>query len=380
MINEDGEPIAMNPRKRRRRNVELLKETALESPNTGLVSDDIVHDTNSSDSDNESKEGDAECSDLENYSDDDNDLMDELIESQSDKDKETVHGKDSLNNLVDKIITDNYVNEVPDPYLEPVSSLFAEHVTKWCRNPPKREELKEMFKDCLCPRNIEGLQSVRINEALYKYLPKSAKINDQKLKGINAFICRSMGPVIHIFEQLCKMEIKSSSDKTFTGNSDAKSLRKFLGNSIKLSCAANAIILQRRKSNLKYYMDPKFHYLTRDSNPITTLLFGDNIEQSIADSTRVLEVAKKVSKSHTRDFRPNFRQNFRQRFYPHRRYPGTGHYSRNTWSRRNNFRSQRRGNRFPSSTYVQRGTSSYSRSPRGTPYRARGFNRFHRRN
>ena len=49
-------------------------------------------------------------------------------------------------------------------------------------------------------------------------------------------------------------------------------------------------------------MDSKFHYLTRDSNPITNQLFRDNVEQSITDSTKVIEVARHVRKS--RDYRP----------------------------------------------------------------------------
>ena len=241
-VDEDGAP------KKRKRRTEL--EATLDgsqdisAPQHGLVSE-IDNKDASVMSENESES--------EGYSDDEGDLMDDMIVGNvgpSDKNALQDTVAESMNELVDKIIAKEYVEEIPDTYLEPVSELLSSNITKWCRNPPKRDEVKNLFKDCMCPRNIEGLQQVTINEALYKYLPKHSKIADQKLRGINAFIARALGPVVQVFEQLCKIEITSGecvNDKTF----DASLLRKSLGKSIKLSCAAHAIILQRRKSNLE---------------------------------------------------------------------------------------------------------------------------------
>ena len=80
-----------------------------------------------------------------------------------------------------------------------------------------------------------------------------------------------------------------------------KSLREQLGASLKLSAAAHSIILQRRKANLKAHIEPKFHFLTHESNPVTNQLFRDNLEQSVVDCSKIAEVANKVCVHRSRD-------------------------------------------------------------------------------
>ena len=154
-----------------------------------------------------------------------------------------------------------------------------------------------------------------------------------------------------------------------------ETLRNQLGNSIRLGSAALSIIHQRRKSNLKMHIDNKFHYLTRDSNPVMSLLFGDNVEQSITESAKVLEVARKVSKSRSRDMRPRgryFNNSYKGRTfsatygYRGRPYqsPGFSYPSpsiRRGWP----FRRYQQNNSFtkPSNFYNQ---NKYQGRPRGT--------------
>ena len=53
---------------------------------------------------------------------------------------------------------------------------------------PSRERVKEFFKQCMVPINVDGLNPVRINEILYAKLTFEEKLNDQKLHGINSFL------------------------------------------------------------------------------------------------------------------------------------------------------------------------------------------------
>ena len=353
-IDEDGNP--MMTRKR-------CQEEDTQKESTSTAKNAYVSPTHSLvESDNEA--------DIAHFSDEDSDAMDELINSShcTDHNKSLDNDKNvstlELGNKGDSIIVEHYIEEKPTAYLEPVSDLLASNVTSWCHVPPKREETKKLFDNSLCPENIQGLQPVWINEMLYKTLPKSAKIADQKLKGINTFIARSMGPVVKTFENLCQVEAELQKtvdmsrveDVIKVGEvcMDIKNLRKHLAASLKLSAAAHSIILQRRKANLKIHIEPRFHFLTHDSNPVTNQLFGDNLEQSVTDCSKIAEVANKVCVSQSRDLYKN---------RSGKRYNG-GFASRGGGYRRSNFGSNQRY-QSQSSSFYRRGDRRPSRSGGG---------------
>ena len=327
-------------------------------------------------------------------SDNEEELIDDLVEVTNNLDDTCTTTPNKTNDKgddVDKLFADNYIDPQPVVELAPVSELLAHNLTTWCRQNPKREQVKSMFKECLCPSNVEGLKPVKINELLYKALPSRAKISDQKLKGLNTFISRAMGPVVQVFEQLCTLEAELKSQSVSNSSKEDQSMsvgkinlpvsqmRKQIGCSLKLSCAAHAIILQRRKSSIKPLLDPKFQHLARDSNTVTNWLFGDNLEQSITDSAKGIEVARKLY-HRQRDFRPRrFAQNRRfsqnSRFKPYSSFQGKNYEYRQSsgasgddgYYRRTDFQ---RGK--------GRGQNRFQRRPRFSNTRGRGSNRSRR--
>ena len=90
--------------------------------------------------------------------------------------------------------------------------------------------------------------SVTINVYLYRSLPIRAKVSDKRLKGINTFLTRSLGPMVHVFETLCALENILSKNEDITIRHDPTSghlminatildtpmVRELLGSSIKL--------------------------------------------------------------------------------------------------------------------------------------------------
>ena len=76
-------------------------------------------------------------------------------------------------------------------------------------------------------------------------------------------------------------------------------MRRFLGKSLKLLTSVHANLLLKRKVSLRPYLDRKFHHLTRESNPVTTLLLGGDLEQKISEVTKVSEVAKHLTFTRT---------------------------------------------------------------------------------
>ena len=268
----------------------------------------------------------------------------------------------------DDIFCKEYVVDPPLMHLPPVSETLADIITHWCRVPPKKDDIKTMFKHSLVPINALGLFPVKINEPVYRKLSLKAKIADQKLRGLNTFIARGMGPILSIFHELCQIEAasKNVSDKTVVCFNSARQLvidevkkdfehmRTKMGHAMRLLATAHSILLQCRKAGLRSYLDSKFHYLTRESNLPTTWLLGDNLENKVTETVRVSDVAKRLTFNRTTPHcHPYFRRGTYNRLPRSSNYPrqGSGHYPhRREFSRsrgRSSFqpRFQRRANR-----------------------------------
>ena len=60
-------------------------------------------------------------------------------------------------------------------------------------------------------------------------------------------------------------------------------------------CTHLFVTVAHRKAALRQYLDPKFHYLTRDSNHINMLLLGGNLRQKVNEAAKVSDVVKHLS-------------------------------------------------------------------------------------
>ena len=215
---------------------------------------------------------------LEEYLDEDVEYMENVIDQNANKsivsdvkndndigDMVTSHAPPSPSTIAaraDDIFCRDYIVDPPVLHLKPISETLATTLTTWCCVPPKKEEIKEMFKASLVPINVEGLHPVHINESLYRKLPMKAKINDQRLHGLNTFLACGTGPLAEIFNDFCQIEagLKYMTDKSnmrVTNNAeividgltiDFPGIRHLLGRSIHPLTAAHSNILQKRKS------------------------------------------------------------------------------------------------------------------------------------
>ena len=187
-----------------------------------------------------------------------------------------------------------------------------------------------MAMACLLPENVEGLKTIRINELLYQKLPFRTKVNDQRIRGINSYFTRGTGPLIALLDKLIDFEATVKSQNLTTIQCEDTELKVpgsslnlteicgFLHKSIQILSFGNATCLQKSKSLIKNYLDQRYHYLTKPSNPVTDELLGPNLKQKITESNKLMEAAQKIyfsGKAHKNYFP-------RARFSPYAQYRG----------------------------------------------------------
>ena len=121
---------------------------------------------------------------------------------------------------------------------------------------------------------MEGLQQVHINEILYQTIQFKAKLTNQKLCGINTFVTRGVCPLISVLDTLVLAEdmlVKSKDHpqgvlKVDNVELDIPLLCHQVHSAVHLLSTCNSVILTKRKSEIKNYLHPKYHYLTKPSN------------------------------------------------------------------------------------------------------------------
>ena len=128
-------------------------------------------------------------SESEGYSDSDENLIGNIITESNEQLQDSLDSNeiDGVNPTInsalkaDDIFCQDYIVEPQTRHSDPVSDTLATTLSNWCRIPPKKDNLKELFKSAMTPENVEGLMPVRINDGLYRKLPFKARVNDQHL-------------------------------------------------------------------------------------------------------------------------------------------------------------------------------------------------------
>ena len=273
-----------------------------------------------------------------------------------------------LNEIANTIISNDYTPPSGSTIqTDPIAEALASTINRWLRTCPSKNDTKGYFQKCLVPSNVEGLNPVQINEMVYPRLSFKAKDSDKKLKSFNTFFTRAAAPLTTILDYLIKIEAKAKQNDQMVPSFEVENktvtmsdIRCLLVDSLHLICAANAITLQKRRVSIRPYLDNKYHALTKPSNPVTSKLLGDNIEQKISDIFKVSQVTKR----RTNIFKNN---NFKQdRFHKKSFYRQNRNFDRK-YSRTNNFN-------YKSNKYSR--NSQFQRRPQSS---GQNFNNFKQR-
>ena len=305
---------------------------------------------------------------------------DEEAGNEPENESEVVLANRQCNLSVDAILAREYGGDPPREFLPSVSPKLAEIVNNWLRVPPKREKIKEMFKSALLPENVEGLQPVRINEVLYQRLPFKAKLNDQKLRGINTYFSRGIAPGLCALDVLMKLECILGSDKSpcvkiekgciklDDWTLDVRQIRTWLGDAVKILSVGNSVVISKRRSGLRPFLDVKFHHLLKPTNPVTQDLLGPDLEQKILDGTRASEVGRKLSTY------PRWNQKKRFRKFPEQRDGNRSQFrSFNNYTNPQYYRNNQRDARGRGSAFRGRGAPRQTAGPNRSALQSKRF-------
>ena len=217
-----------------------------------------------------------------------------------------------------------------------VEDALAKVVTQLLQQGMHPDNQAKVLAKYPTPANCSRLEVVRVNPEVFNNVLKDVKTNDILLQKAQKPILTGITAVVQLMDRLLKSQ-KGNGDLPTTnellaGFSDAISL---------LTEGSHQLDLCRR-AGFKAVMKDEFRSLCNETAPVTTLLFGDELNTTV----KTLAESTKVTRQLT-GFRPTrggFRSDTR-RGSPYRRPPFLGQGGRGQWRPR--YPHQPQQNRFP---------------------------------
>ena len=185
---------------------------------------------------------------------------------------------------------------------KPVSSFLANLINMACTSQCDTDSLISKYK---VPQNCDKACPPTVNQEIWKILDKRAQSQDRGIVDIQNLVASRLTPIIKLAEILSPQ---------IGGNKQAKSL---LSDSLILLGQVQYHLSVRRRYMIRPNLKKKYHTLCNVSTPISSNLFGDDINRDIKNCDSMVSLGKE---------QPYYRNNFRGKMsrFPRRSYGNVG--------------------------------------------------------
>ncbi|KAK2551360.1 Transposon Tf2-6 polyprotein [Acropora cervicornis] len=169
-----------------------------------------------------------------------------------------------------------------------VNEGVAKRVNSARTKRPAKEQFSFIQKKYLRPENCDFLKAPRVNPELWDDLQDKTKSRECSFQSFRKNLIKGITPVVQLASKV--VDAKKSKEDTISLNDvydltvDALTL---LGNSF-------YEFSMKRREMLNSEVAPAYKSLCHESQPITTMLFGDELPQSIRNISQVKRMAAKT--------------------------------------------------------------------------------------
>ena len=179
---------------------------------------------------------------------------------------------------------------------EAVNQDLAEYINKAFTNKVESKELEELQSKFKKPANTNFLTVPKVNVECWKLMTKAAQVADKSVQKTQEKVVNATTPLVHALEELgqespCLENVKEAIISSFE-------LMANLQMDFNLS----------RKEAIRPHLNKASHIANRD-NPITTNLFGDDVESEM----KKVEMATKLHHNMKASSKFKRFQNFKER-------------------------------------------------------------------
>ncbi|XP_069110172.1 uncharacterized protein [Argopecten irradians] len=158
--------------------------------------------------------------------------------------------------------------------------------TKVCK-----DKQKDLLGKHFRPNNCENVVVPRLPPSIWNSLGRRQKDTDLKYQSFQSLVCKALYPLIHLSDRLFNATQEGLRPK------EVKDCLSLANDTFKCLQILHTDISYRRKQNLLPAINEEFKSLCAQSNPVTSQLLGDELEQRIKEISDAKRVSKQITKS-----------------------------------------------------------------------------------
>lgn len=167
----------------------------------------------------------------------------------------------------------------------PITPQLAECIDKTVKRPLKKETLTKLTSDLKIPENCRGLSVPKMNPEIWSNLPTKAKVNDLGLQNLQQYTSYGLIALANMGDVITKNGDGISKDV-------ARQLIEITRNAANVLGNGYQIITQKRRQEVKTYLNAEFSGICSSSIQATEFLFGDDLKETLKSSRAAASVVR----------------------------------------------------------------------------------------
>lgn len=193
-------------------------------------------------------------------------------------------------NDVDSDIFDSISNEINSgenvgPELRPSLAGLTDKLLNFKLDDSVLKEKREKY---LRPKNVEYLNTPKINKPVWENISGSNRFKEASFQGVQKDFLNSAVPVLRVMEKIFDA-------RDNLGSLEAKDLLDTLKDSLIFLGSANSGMIKIRRENVKHDLPKTMQGLCRDSIEFSSsYLFGDNLNNTIKEVSELNKISNNL--------------------------------------------------------------------------------------
>ena len=163
---------------------------------------------------------------------------------------------------------------------------LASLVDKIMREKASEDKITDLKKQHETPENCSTLSETKVNQGVWNNLDESARSTDLKFQKVQKSLVKG---IIIIVTEVNKM----------MGNAGPQNAEDTVGSlmdGVLLLANANQELNYRRRELMRPQLNANYRHLCSPSNPVTSLLFGDDLPKAVKDISDTNRLSSKLTK------------------------------------------------------------------------------------
>ena len=187
------------------------------------------------------------------------------------------------NPLISKLTKTLQLTEHVGPAID---GELASLVDKIMREKANEDKITDLKKQHETPENCATLSETKVNQGVWNNLGESARSTDLKFQKVQKSLVKG---IIIIVTEVNKLMENS-------GPQNAEDTVGSLMDGVLLLANANQELNYRRRELMRPQLNANYRHLCSPSNPVTSLLFGDDLPKAVKDISDTNRLSSKLTK------------------------------------------------------------------------------------